>query len=284
MKIAWIGAGIMGKAMLTHLLDAHHTVHIYTKTAAKVADLKDRAWIAPSLKAAIKDVDVVFTMVSYPTDVETIYLGDDGILQNINNNTICVDMTTSSATLAKEIANKASEMGIVVLDAPVSGGDIGAKNATLTIMIGGDKAASDKLQPLFACMGKTITHVGAAGAGQHMKMANQIAVAANLIGVCESIAYAYKVGLDPKTLIEVISKGAASSWQLINNGPKIVDQDDSPGFMIKHFIKDLTLVTQEAKKTGLDLPVVNHVLSLLKQNDDPTWQSLGTQALFKKVF
>ena len=282
MKIAWIGAGIMGKAMLTHLLDANHQVSIYTRTMSKVSDLSHRATLANSIQEAIKDVDVLFTMVSLPLDVEAVYLGEDGILAHASSNTICVDMTTSSPTLASKIAQIAKTKNIQVLDAPVSGGDIGAKNATLTIMVGGDQQAAKQVWPLFQLLGKTITHVGPAGAGQHTKMANQIAVASNVAGVAESISYASKVGLDPKLVLAVISGGAAASWQLSNNGSKMIDQDFNPGFMIVHFIKDLKLVLAEAKKVGLELPVVEKVLDLYQQNDDPLWQVLGTQALIKQ--
>ncbi len=251
MKIAWIGTGIMGYPMASHLIDAGYSLTIYNRSIQKAIPLKEKAVISTSIKETIKDADIIFTMVSLPEDVKQVYF-DQGILDYAKSGAICVDMTTSSPSLAKEIYNSGISKDLVCFDAPVSGGDVGAKNRTLTIMVGGPHESFGIIQPILEVLGKTITYVGEAGFGQHMKMTNQIAVANNLLGVVESMSYAHAVGLDQAKAIHVLSGGAANSWQLTINGPLMIQHDFTPGFMNIHFIKDLKLVLEEAKKATLD--------------------------------
>ncbi len=281
-KIAWIGTGVMGCAMARHLLDGGYEVHVFTRTPSKAQSLIDNGAIWHNdLASCVNEVEIVYTMVGYPKDVEEVYLGNKGILHNVNPNTICVDMTTSSPQLAKRLYDEGQLRHISVLDAPVSGGDIGARNGTLAIMVGGDKDAFENVFPLFQLLGKNIRHLGPASFGQHTKMANQIAVAGAIAATTEAILYAQNAGLDLPSTLEVLSSGAAGSWQLSNNGPKILKEDVAPGFYIHHFVKDMNLVLDEAKAFDIDLPVLSTVLEryqrLVKQGDG----SLGTQALYK---
>ena len=275
-KIAWIGTGVMGHAMVSHLIEAGHSVKVYNRSLQKTEGL--HAQVCLSVEEVVKDVDVVITMLGYPKDVEEVYAK---IFKHQNTKPLCIDMTTSAPELAKRIALSAKDFGIEVLDAPVSGGDIGAKNASLAIMVGGDENAFTKALPLFEKMGKTITYCGTSGNGQHCKMANQIVVAGNVAAVAESMSYAIKQGLDPKLVLQAISGGAAASWQLSNNGPKMIDRDDKPGFYIHHFVKDLLLVLNEAEQVGLELPVVSEVLSSYQALVDKGFASKGTQALIE---
>lgn len=278
-KIAWIGTGVMGHAMVTHLIDAGYPVRIFTRSKEKAADLKDKAAICDTIETAVRDADIVITMVGYPKDVESVYAGEEGVFNHAKKGTLCIDMTTSSPTLAQKLYDLAVSKGLRMLDAPVSGGDIGAKNATLSIMAGGDSEDYQEAYPLFERMGKSITHIGKAGFGQHCKMANQIVVAGNIAAISESMYYAQNAGLDPYIVLQAISGGAAGSWQVTNNGPKILKENYDPGFYIHHFIKDLTLVQQEAAKTEISLPVVAQVLALYRQLLDEGYGQLGTQAL-----
>lgn len=280
MKIAWIGTGIMGAPMVSALIDHNFDVSIYNRTASKAEVFKDKARVCYSIKETIKDADIIFSIVSLPSDVNSIYL-EDGILTHAKERAICVDMTTSSPTLAVKIEQLALEKNIVCLDAPVSGGDVGAKNHTLTIMVGGSKDAYDKVLPLLTLMGKTITHVGKAGTGQHMKLANQIAVANNLLGAIESLSYAKTVGLPLETTINVLSGGAAASWQLSVNGALMSNGDYRPGFMNVHFIKDLKLVCEETKKVGIHLPMVEKVLDMYTSKANETFLKEATVALYR---
>jgi len=277
-KIAWIGTGVMGYAMAAHLIEAGYPLNVYTRTASKAEGL--RARLCFSIEEAVQEADIVITMVGYPQDVQEVY---DAIFKYARRGTLCIDMTTSAPSLAQDLAIQAKKYGLNCLDAPVSGGDIGAKNATLTIMVGGDVQTYHEALPIFEKLGKTITYVGKAGSGQHCKMANQIVIAGNLVAVCESIQYAKKCGLDPQLVLSAISGGSAASWQLLNNGPKILQDNLSPGFYVHHFIKDLKLVLHEAHQVNLHLPVVEEVLKDYEAlvEKDPTLALAGTQALIK---
>lgn len=280
-KIAWIGTGVMGNAMVTHLINAGYTCSLYNRTKEKMMNLQDKAILCDTIADAVKDADVVFTMVGYPKDVREVYCADHGIFNHCKKGILCVDMTTSSPSLAVELSLIAKEKGVRLLDAPVSGGDIGAKNATLSIMVGGLKSDFDEALEYFQYMGKQITYIGESGSGQHCKMTNQIVVAGNIAAVTEAISYIQSKGLDENLILQAISGGAAGSWQLSNNGPKILKEDYNPGFYIHHFIKDLKLVCEEAENAQLDLSVVKDVLSKYEYLALNGYSSLGTQALIK---
>lgn len=254
-KIGWIGTGVMGRSMCGHLIKAGYHATIYTRSKDKAADLiaAGARWV-DSPMAVAQATDVIFAIVGFPKDVREVFLGEKGILAGSKPGNIMVDMTTSEPSLAVEIYNAAKAKGVHSLDAPVSGGDIGAKNAALSIMVGGDTDACAAVKPLFDCMGKTIVHQGAAGSGQHTKMVNQILIASGMIAVCEAMLYAYKSGLDAKTVLQSVSVGAAGSWSLQNLGPRIIDRNFEPGFFVEHFIKDMGIALSEANKMGLALP------------------------------
>ena len=255
MKIGWVGTGIMGFSMAGHLQRGGHQLYIYNRTKKKTEDLlkKGGIWCNSPGEVATK-ADIIFTMVGFPDDVEKVYLGEEGILSVDSKSRIVVDMSTSKPNMARKIARLASEKGIESLDAPVSGGDIGARDANLAIMVGGKRKTFEKVLPIFKLMGKTISYMGGAGAGQHTKMCNQILVAGTMIGVCESLLYAGKVGLDEQSVIDIVGKGAASAWSFNNLGPRIVKGDYGPGFFVEHFIKDMGIALEEAKIYDLSLP------------------------------
>lgn len=276
--IAWIGTGVMGHAMVSHLLDAGYPITVYTRSKAKAMDLSDRATIVDSVEEAVKDADVVMSIVGYPADVDSVY---QRVFTSAKKNALLIDMTTSSPTLAAQLYQQAKAHGLRMMDAPVSGGDVGAKNATLTIMAGGDQADFDEASAIFSHLGKTITYIGAAGYGQHCKMANQIVIAGTLAAVSESIDYILATGLDPQKALSAIGGGSASSWQLLNNGPKMLSRDFKPGFYIHHFVKDLDLIESESEKVDISLPVVHQVLELYRQLIENGDRELGTQALIK---
>lgn len=280
-KIAWIGTGVMGNAMVTHLINAGYTCSLYNRTKEKMMNLQDKAILCDTIADAVKDVDVVFTMVGYPKDVREVYCAEHGIFNHCKKGVLCVDMTTSAPSLAVELSLIAKDKGVRLLDAPVSGGDIGAKNATLSIMVGGLKSDFDEALEYFQLMGKQITYIGESGSGQHCKMANQIVVAGNIAAVTEAISYIQSKGLDENLILQAISGGAAGSWQLSNNGPKILKEDYKPGFYIHHFIKDLKLVCEEAENAQIELSVVKDVLSKYEYLAQNGYESLGTQALIK---
>lgn len=280
-KIAWIGTGVMGNAMVTHLINAGYTCSLYNRTKEKMMNLQDKAILCDTIADAVKDVDVVFTMVGYPKDVREVYCAEHGIFNHCKKGVLCVDMTTSAPSLALELSLIAKDKGVRLLDAPVSGGDIGAKNATLSIMVGGLKSDFDEALEYFQLMGKQITYIGESGSGQHCKMANQIVVAGNIAAVTEAISYIQSKGLDENLILQAISGGAAGSWQLTNNGPKILKEDYKPGFYIHHFIKDLKLVCEEAENAQIELSVVKDVLSKYEYLAQNGYESLGTQALIK---
>ncbi|HHP9972927.1 TPA: NAD(P)-dependent oxidoreductase, partial [Listeria monocytogenes] len=254
-KIGFVGTGVMGSSMAGHLLEAGYEVLVYTRTKTKAEDLLDKGalWVETPGELANK-VDILISMVGYPKDVEELYLGENGFLENLAVGTVAIDMTTSSPALAKKMAEFGREKGIGVLDAPVSGGDIGAKNGTLSIMVGGSEDVFLKVKPIFDILGSSVILQGDAGAGQHTKMVNQIAIASNMIGVTEAIIYAEAAGLNPSRVLDSISGGAAGSWSLANLIPRVLKDDFSPGFFIKHFIKDMGIAISEAKQMGLELP------------------------------
>jgi len=255
LRIGWIGTGIMGASMCGHLMAAGHLATIFTRTRARAEPLLARGAVwADTPRAVAAATDVVFTMVGYPADVREVVLGPEGALTGAAPGTILIDMSTSEPALAREIAAAASARGIASLDAPVSGGDIGAREARLSIMVGGDAATFARVHPLFARMGRTIVHQGPAGSGQHTKMVNQILIATGMIGVCEALLYARKSGLDVPTVLESVSGGAAGSWSLTNYVPRLEKGDLAPGFMIEHFVKDMGIALAESKRTGLVLP------------------------------
>ena len=242
-KIGWIGTGVKGASMCGHLMDQGFEATIYTRSKEKAQGLLDKgAQWADSPKAVAENSDVIFAIVGFPADVRAVFLGDDGALAGSKAGNILVDMTTSEPSLAVEIYNAAKTQGVQSVDAPVSGGDVGAKNGTLSIMIGGDQDVVDAFQPMWDAMGKTIVHQGGAGAGQHTKMVNQTLIATNMIGVCEALLYGYKAGLDLPTVMQSVASGAAGSWSLSNLGPRIIDNNFDPGFFVEHFIKDLSLI------------------------------------------
>ena len=253
--IGWIGCGVMGSSMCGHLLEAGHPVTVYSRTRSRADELVARGavWADTPAEVAARG-QVVFTMVGFPSDVREVVLGEHGTLAGARAGSILVDMTTSEPTLAQEIRAAALERGLESIDAPVSGGDVGARNATLSIMVGGDPAAVERVRPLLEIMGKTIVHQGDAGAGQHAKMVNQVLIATLMIGVCEALLYAYKAGLDLETVLEAVSGGAAGSWSLTNYAPRMLKGDFEPGFFVEHFIKDMEIALGEARRMNLALP------------------------------
>lgn len=254
-RIGWIGTGVMGSSMCGHLLAAGYAVTAYNRSSAKLGAVKEKgAAIAGSPKAVAEASDVIFSIVGYPRDVREVTLGENGSLAGARPGAILVDMTTSEPALAVEIAEAATSRGVHAVDAPVSGGDIGAREARLSIMIGGETDVVQALQPLFQAMGKTIVHQGPAGAGQHTKMVNQILIATNMIGVCEALLYAHKAGLDPTTVLQSVASGAAGSWSLSNLGPRMIAGRFEPGFFVEHFLKDMGIALAEARRMQLSLP------------------------------
>jgi len=280
MKIGWIGTGIMGGPMAGHLQAAGHELYIFTRTRDKAELLlKNGAHWCKSPAEVADNSEIVFTMVAFPADVEQVYLGENGIFSIEGSCRILVDMTTSRPILAQTISRTAEKRGMDSLDAPVSGGDIGARNATLAVMVGGKKAVFDTVLPLFQLMGKTISYMGGSGAGQHTKMCNQILVAGTMIGVCESLLYADKAGLDQQAVIDIIGKGAASCWSINNLGPRIVSGNYEPGFVVEHFIKDMAIALQEADGIGLSLPGLALAHKLYLEVQAQGHGRLGTHAL-----
>lgn len=280
MKLAWIGTGVMGSAMLIHLKKAGHDVSAYNRTFEKMLPLKEHGvHICESIAACVKDADVVFTMVGYPKDVEDIYTCKDGIFEHIKKGCILIDMTTSSPALAQSLYEKAKMYHAYMLDAPVSGGDSGAKSATLSIMVGGDKEVFEQAYPLFKILGTSIHYMGAAGCGQHTKACNQIAVAGAVAAMSEAIVYACKQNLPVEKMLNAISKGAAGSWQLEHTAPRVLANDFQPGFYIKHFIKDMNIIKAEMNAKDMELMMLNTVLEMYRTLAENGEENLGTQAL-----
>ena len=254
-RIGWIGTGVMGTSMCRHLIDAGYQTTVFSRTRARAQPLLDRgaAWADTPGQAAAA-ADVTFTMVGYPADVREVVLGEQGVLSAAREGAVIVDMTTSEPSLAQEIFDVARGQGVGSIDAPVSGGDVGARNATLSIMVGGGPEAVAAVRPLLEVMGKTIIHLGPAGAGQHTKMVNQTLIATGMIGVCEALLYAHRAGLELETVLEAVSGGAAGSWSLSNYAPRMLRGDYAPGFMVEHFIKDMEITLNEARRMNLALP------------------------------
>lgn len=254
-RIGWIGTGVMGASMCGHLMKAGYPMTVYSRTRAKAEPLlaAGASW-ANSPREVAEASQIVFSIVGFPTDVREALLGDEGALAGAVPGSILVDMTTSQPTLAREIAERAQRKSVGALDAPVSGGDIGAREARLSIMVGGDAATVAAVMPCFQVMGKTILHQGPAGAGQHTKTVNQILIATNMIGVCEALLYAYRAGLDLNRVLESVASGAAGSWSLSNLGPRIIANNFDPGFYVEHFVKDMGIALEEAHRMDLALP------------------------------
>lgn len=280
--IAFIGTGVMGASIVKHLLKAGHDVTLYSRTKAKSLPLLELGakWADSPAQAAMNK-EVIFTMVGYPQDVEEVYCGVNGIFSTAKKGAIVVDMTTSEPTLAKKLYAVASEKGIHSIDAPVSGGDIGAQNGTLSIMIGGAQHVVESIRPIFEVFGGNIVYQGQAGAGQHTKMCNQIAIAGGMIGTCEAIIYGLKAGLTMEEVLKSISSGAAGSWSLSNLAPRILKQDLEPGFYIKHFIKDMKIALDEAEKMSLQLPGLQLAKKMYDILLTEGYGEKGTQALIK---
>ena len=281
-KIGFIGVGIMGRSMVRNLMKAGYEVHIYARTKEKVEDvISEGAVFYDSIADCVKDRDAVITIVGFPQDVEEVYFDSGNILDSASPGTYLIDMTTTSPMLSEKIYEEGTKRGFHVLDAPVTGGDTGAKEGTLSILAGGERQDYEACHPLFEAMGTNINYEGKAGSGQHCKLANQIMIAGTLSGVCEALTYAKEKGLDPDTFMKSVATGAAGSRQLDLYGPKIIAGDYAPGFFMKHFIKDMKLALIEANKSGIDLGVLSQVLANCEELEAEGCGELGTQALMK---
>jgi 3-hydroxyisobutyrate dehydrogenase len=279
-RIGWIGTGVMGQSMCGHLLSEGYRTTLYTRTRAKAQALLDRgaAW-ADSPRAVAESSDVLFTMVGFPRDVRDVYFSPEGILAGTGQGAVLVDMTTTEPTLAREIHQAARAKQAQSVDAPVSGGDVGARNRALSIMVGGDEEAVANVMPLFQILGKNIVHQGGPGAGQHTKMCNQIVISGTMIGVCESLVYARQAGLDPEQMLKSIRSGAAGCWSLENLAPRVLKGDFEPGFIVEHFIKDMGIALNEAQRMGLAMPGLALVHQLYLALQAQGHGRRGTQAL-----
>ena len=282
LSIAFIGTGVMGRSMAGHLQKAGHSLHVYNRTKEKAQALLDAgATWHDSAGAATAHADVVITMLGFPSDVESTYLGAGGIIERAKAGALLIDMTTSSPVLARKIADAAGKRGLAALDAPVSGGDLGAREARLVIMVGGDAGAFVRAKPIFELLGKTINLLGGPGAGQHCKMANQIAVAVGMVSWCEALAYAKKAGLDVATVHATISGGAAGSWAMTNLAPRALADNYAPGFYVKHILKDMRIALESAAEMKLDVPGLTVAKKLYDQVAARGWEDCGTQALYR---
>jgi 3-hydroxyisobutyrate dehydrogenase len=281
-KVGFIGTGVMGRSMVKNLMKAGYSLVIYNRTKASAEELISLGanW-SDTVSGLASQCDIVITMVGYPKDVEEVYFGDGGLISNAKAGSIFIDMTTSSPILARKIAEAAKAKGLRALDAPVSGGDVGARDAKLVIMVGGDEDVFEEVKPIFEAMGKNIILQGPAGAGQYTKMCNQITIAAGMIGVSEAVAYAQKAGLNPSRVLESIAGGAAGSWSLSNLAPRMIAGDFAPGFYVKHIIKDMTIALESAKEMGLMTPGLELAKSLYEQLVAEGEENSGTQALYK---
>ena len=281
-KIGFIGTGVMGKSMARNLLQEGYPVSVYTRTKNKADDLIEQGATWKNTVAELsQQTNIIITMVGYPKDVENVYFGKEGILENAKENSYLVDMTTSKPSLAKKIFEEGAKRNLYAIDAPVSGGDVGAKNGSLAIMAGGDEDIFKTLMPIFKVLGENIILQGEAGAGQHTKMSNQITIASNMIGVCEAIMYAKKADLDPIRVLDSITTGAAGSWSLSNLAPRMIKGDDAPGFYVKHFIKDMKIAIESAQEMGLKTPGLELSLQLYEELAQKGHEDRGTQALIK---
>lgn len=282
MRIGFIGTGVMGKSIVKHFLVKGHEVMVYNRTKSKSDELVAQGAIWQETPAEVTNAsEIIFSMVGYPSDVEEIYYGANGIFSVEVKDKILVDLTTSTPTLAEKIYQTAKKEGAAALDAPVSGGDLGAQNGTLSIMIGGDQAVYDSVVPLFDIMGKSYSLQGKAGAGQHTKMANQIMIAGTMTGMTEMLVYAKAANLDVEKVLETLAGGAAQNWSMSNYAPRILKADYSPGFFVKHFIKDLKIALDEAEKMHLNLPATKLATELYERLADQGFDNDGTQALIK---
>lgn len=279
--LGFIGTGVMGSSMAGHLLAAGNEVHVYNRTKARASKLIEAGavWEDSPAELASK-CDVIFTIVGYPKDVEEIYLGKNGLIESAAEGSLLVDMTTSSPKLAVRIWEEGKKRGICVLDAPVTGGDKGAREARLTILAGGDKIDFEKALPYFSIMGTNVRHMGKAGCGQYTKLVNQITLAGTMTGMCEGLAFAKGCGLDQKEVLEAISGGAAGSWSLSNYGPRILKGDFDPGFFVKHYIKDMKLAEEAADEIGLDMPALSLTRELYEEIAEGGLGDAGTQSLY----
>jgi len=279
-RIGWIGLGVMGASMASNLLDAGYQLTAYTRTPASAETVlaKGASWAASPAEAA-QGSDVTISIVGYPADVREVIMGPAGVLSAARDGSVVVDMTTSEPSLAIEIAEAAALQGVAAVDAPVSGGDVGARGGKLSIMVGGDADTVVALQPIWEVLGATTVRQGGPGAGQHTKMVNQTLIAGTMIGICEAMLYAYRAGLDPTTVLESVGSGAAGSWGLSNLAPRIIAGDFDPGFYIEHFVKDMSIALAEAERMGLELPGLNLVRGLYAQMIDNGRGRLGTQGL-----
>lgn len=283
-KIGFIGLGVMGKSMAGHLMNAGHELYVYSRTKAKCGDVIEKgAHWCDTPKAVAENTDIVFTIVGFPKDVEEVYLGENGLIEGTREGMIFCDMTTTKPSLDIQIGKELAKKGASMCDAPVSGGDSGARNATLSIMAGADKATFDALLPYFNIMGKSITHMGELGAGQHTKMANQIVIAGTMCGVSEALVYGARAGLDTEKMVQTISKGAAGCWTLDNLAPRVLRDDLAPGFMVDHFIKDMGIALEEAEKMELVLPSLALTKQLYLSLKANGMGRNGTQALVKAI-
>ena len=280
--LGFIGIGVMGESMVRNLIKAGYRTLISTRTKRKAeALIQEGAEWYDEVKDVAANADVMITMVGYPKDVEEVYIGENGLLEHARAHSILIDMTTSSPALAEEIYQHALSKQLYALDAPVSGGDVGAKEGKLSIMVGGELEVFEKVQPIFEVMGQNIVLQGPAGAGQHTKMCNQIAIASNMIGVSEAIVYAEKAGLNPTTVLESIEFGAAGSWSLSNLAPRMISNRFEPGFYVKHFIKDMTIALESAKQMGMLTPGLELSKKLFEDLAERGEEDSGTQALVK---
>ena len=281
MNIGWIGTGVMGASMCGHLPGKGHAVTVFNRTKAKAQPLLDQGAVwADSPRAVAENSNVVFTMVGFPQDVREVYFGATGVVAGTRRGHVLVDMTTTAPSLAQEIYAATKTKGASALDAPVSGGDVGARNATLSIMVGGDKDAFNAVLPLLQVLGKSIIHQGGAGAGQHVKLCNQIVIAGTMIGVCESLLYGHKAGIDLETMLQSIRGGAAACWSLDNYAPRILKRNFDPGFFVDHFVKDMGLALDEARRMNLQLPGLTLAHELYRKVQALGHGRKGTHALY----
>lgn len=283
-KAGWIGTGVMGMPMCGHLLSAGYAVSVTSRTRSKADALIEQgaSWCETPAEVAAQ-ADIVFTTVGRPEEVREVYFGDQGVFAGLQAGAIVVDMGTTPPSLTREIAVRAASLGAHAVDAPVSGGDIGARNASLSVMAGGEEGVVDSIRPLFDCMASTVAWMGEAGSGQHTKMANQLAVAGTMIGVCEALVYAARAGVELEKLVAVISKGAAGCWTLDNLAPRIIRGDDAPGFMVDHFVKDLGIALSECEQMGIKLPGLELANQLYRQLQATGHSESGTQALIHAI-
>ena len=281
-KIGFIGTGVMGNPMASHILKEGYELYVYNRTSAKTQSLVASGAHACDSPGSVAEMcDIIFAIVGFPKDVETVFLGSNGIVEKANPGSIIVDMTTSTPDLAKKIASVAIKKGLHSLDAPVSGGDVGAKSGMLSIMVGGKKEIFNRVLPLFELMGSNVVYQGSAGSGQHTKMANQIGIASSMLAMCESLTYAKAAGLDQKTVLKSISSGAAGSWSLTNLAPRILRDDYEPGFFVRHFIKDMQIAIDSSEAMGIPIPGLKVAKAKFDQIADQGLDNKGTQAVIK---